>query len=215
MRSNLCTITTSLLRSYLPRWRWRGLTPSESQAGGVGRALHGWGHPQESNRDGNLEGSQVQVGPDPPYNGDKQFPSFSVFPLANVATCLSGGCPKVAGMWHSSLTAAQGYWQHGAYVVLRAWPCGLFSIAKMEVVPCEERQSGCSCGCKLCWDSGDSGCLPGSLFLRIPLSHPYTASRKSTGRWLSTHMDGARSCMVAAKGMKVYPAWHSLLHSRA
>lgn len=78
-------------------------------------------------------------------------------------------------MWHKSLSAAQGYWQRGGYVVLHAWPCGLFSIAKMKVLPCEERQSGCLCGCKLCWDSGDLGCLLGFLFFRILLSHPYTS----------------------------------------
>lgn len=103
----MCTITTSHIRSYLSQWYWRGLKPSKSQAGGVGRALHGWGHPQESNRDGDLERIQVQVGPDPPYNGDEHFPS-SGFPVAHVVTCLSGRCPKVAGTRHRSLSAAQG-----------------------------------------------------------------------------------------------------------
>lgn len=42
---------------------------------------------------------------------------------------------------------------------------------------------------------------------------PTRALCKSTGRWLSMCMVGARSCMVAAKGMKVHPVWHSLLHS--
>lgn len=42
-----------------------------------------------------LERIHIQVSPDPPYNGDKKFPS-SVFSVARVVTSLSGSCPKMA-----------------------------------------------------------------------------------------------------------------------
>lgn len=44
-------------------------------AGAIHRKAMGSGDP---------EGIEVQVGADPPYNGDKQFPSFSVLPVAYV-----------------------------------------------------------------------------------------------------------------------------------